>query len=203
MSESRHAMKIRVGLREQKRRHLLDTVHKKAVVLSIKHGYDLVTVEQIAVAAMISRSTFFRHFATKEAAVLYNSLGPDLMSSFRNQSSNITTIQALRNTFNEVFSGSTISAVESKLHRQRMILIRTVPKLRMAMIDQISMSTDMLASLIAEHAKRTADDPAVRTLASALMGVTIGILIDSEDNDESYLDRIDEALKQLETGFLI
>jgi len=195
-------MKSRIGLREQKRRHLLNAVHKKAVILSIKHGYTAVTVEQIAEAAMISRSTFFRHFATKEAAVLYNSLGSDLMSSFRNQPADITAIQALRNTFNEIFSESKTNSAESKLYRQRMTLIRTVPKLRMAMLDQMSMRTDMLTALIAERTQRMTNDPAVRTLANALMGVTIGILIDRE-YDENYLDRLDEALKQLERGFLI
>lgn len=38
--------------------------------LVLEHGYDAITVETICASAEISRSTFFRYFASKEDAVL-------------------------------------------------------------------------------------------------------------------------------------
>ncbi len=197
-------MKTRIGLRERKRRALLDTIHKEAVALFAKHGYDAVTVEQIAEMAKVSRSTFFRHFPTKEAAVLYNSLDPDLINTFRAQSPDITTIQALRKTLSQIFLNSATNSQENKLHEQRMTLIRTVPKLRMAMLDEASTNMNLLAGLIAERSKRSKDDLAVRTLASTLMGIAIGVLSDQDNSiHENYLSRFDQALEQLEAGFLL
>lgn len=47
-----------------------DHVSTTARNLVLEHGYEAITVETICAAAEISRSTFFRYFASKEDAVL-------------------------------------------------------------------------------------------------------------------------------------
>ena len=56
-------------LREQKKAHTREAVVQAANTLFTRDGFENVTVDQIAVAAGISRRTFFRYFPVKEAVV--------------------------------------------------------------------------------------------------------------------------------------
>jgi len=172
-----------------------------AVTLFTKQGYDVVSMEDIAKASGISRSTLFRHFATKEATVLHDNLDPILLDVFRNQPTNITTIQALRNTLHDVLLQSSTTK-EGRLHEQRYNLIRTVPQLRIAILQESAKTGAMLIELVAERTQRPVDDVTVCTLANALMGIAVGIVF-SLSKKEDYLTRFDQALQQLEAGFVI
>ncbi|WP_170201360.1 TetR/AcrR family transcriptional regulator [Actinocorallia herbida] len=59
------------GLREQKKADTRRAVHHAAIRLATEHGYDKVTVEEIADAANISRRTFFNYFTDKAEAVMF------------------------------------------------------------------------------------------------------------------------------------
>jgi AcrR family transcriptional regulator len=192
-------MRHKIGLREQKKQHILQTVHQTAVALFTKHGYDAVSMEDIAKASKISRSTLFRYFATKEMTVLHDDLSPVLLDVFRAQPATITTVQALRNALHDILLHPSRA---SRLHKQRYNLIRSVPQLRFAMLQELAKTSDMLIEIIAERTNRPVDDIVVRTLAGALMGVSIGIVF-SLGKNEDYLTRFDQALGQLEAGFVI
>jgi AcrR family transcriptional regulator len=59
------------GLRERKKAATRQALHRAAVELVTEHGYDQVTVEAIADAAMVSRRTFSNYFSGKEEALLH------------------------------------------------------------------------------------------------------------------------------------
>jgi AcrR family transcriptional regulator len=58
-----------MSLRERKKLEAWRTIRAAALRLFDEHGYEQVSVEQIAAAANVSRATFFNYFASKEAVV--------------------------------------------------------------------------------------------------------------------------------------
>jgi AcrR family transcriptional regulator len=59
------------GLRARKKARTRDTIADAAISLFLAHGYDQVSVNDIAAAAEVSKPTLFRYFATKEDLVLH------------------------------------------------------------------------------------------------------------------------------------
>jgi AcrR family transcriptional regulator len=59
------------GLRERKKRQTRETIAHAAMALFAEHGFDAVTVADVARAADVSEKTVFNYFAAKEDLVLH------------------------------------------------------------------------------------------------------------------------------------
>ncbi|MGC9668744.1 TetR/AcrR family transcriptional regulator [Planosporangium sp. 12N6] len=59
------------GLRARKKARTRDLIADTAISLFLAHGFDQVSVNDIAAAAEVSKPTLFRYFATKEDLVLH------------------------------------------------------------------------------------------------------------------------------------
>src|SRR3954447_1647377 len=59
------------GLRARKRRRTRDAVSSAAISLFLEHGFDQVSVADIAAAAEVSKPTLFRYFRSKEDLALH------------------------------------------------------------------------------------------------------------------------------------
>jgi AcrR family transcriptional regulator len=187
-----------VGLRERKKARTKAAIQQHAMRLFGQQGYQATTVEQIAEAAEVSPSTFFRYFGTKEDVVLYDVLDPPALEAFRAQPPELSPIQALRGTMRQVFAGLPVEELELQQERDR--LIRSVPELRARMLDEFARSLDLLAELVAERVGRPADDPAIRTLAGAVVGVGIAVWTRADQTVPDYVAALDAGMAQLEAG---
>ncbi|MFI7000371.1 TetR family transcriptional regulator [Nocardia sp. NPDC050175] len=62
-------------LRARRRRQTELEIHTAAVTLAVERGADQITVDEIAARAGVSARTFFRYFATRDSALVYDRWG--------------------------------------------------------------------------------------------------------------------------------
>jgi AcrR family transcriptional regulator len=190
------------GLRERKKVKTRLAIREHAMALFKDQGYDKTTVEQIAAAAEVSPSTFFRYFPSKEEVVLQDDYDALLIAAFHAQEVGVPPLQALRNAISEVFLSMPEGQQAQEAERVR--LMTEVPELRARMLAQVSEMIQMLAEAVAERVGRQSDDFEVRTFAGALVGVALGIAASSgDDPGNDYLEQFDRALALLEAGLPI
>jgi AcrR family transcriptional regulator len=199
MSLSPEVDQQRLGLRERKRARTFAAIQTHALRLFHEQGYDATTVEQIAEAAEVSPSTFFRYFPTKESVVLLDLYDEMIARLYLAQPKELKPIPALRKTLREAFAQ--LPSDEWQQQVERMTLARSVPALRAAMLDEFMRTVDMLAGMIAQREGRPVDF-AIRCLAGAFIGVTITAFFDVvNDQGTDYPALIDDSLALLEAGF--
>ena len=188
----------RPGLRERKKARTRAAIREHALRLIREQGYDATTVEQIAEAAEVSPSTFFRYFPTKEDVVLQDDLDLLWMDAFRAQPSGLSPIAAMRAALHEGFAN--MSEADMAVLRETMDLA-AIPAIRARMLDELGRTTQLLASAIAERTGRAADDFAVLTVAGAVLGVAMSAWFSTANDDiEAFADHYERGLALLEAG---
>jgi AcrR family transcriptional regulator len=188
------------GLRERKKAKTRRSIQEHALRLIAEHGYDGTTVEQIAEAAEVSPSTFFRYFPTKEDVILRDDYDPILVEALLRQPPELAPIPALRAALREVF-GTVYAEARDELYR-RTRLQMDVPALRARLMQQQLETFQTFAGAMAARTGREPTDPDVRAFAGAFMGVAMAAVMqwmESGGKDE-LPDLIDAALARLETG---
>lgn len=185
-----------LGLRERKKLRTRAAIREHAMRLFREKGYAETTVDQIADAAEVSPSTFFRYFPTKEDVVLDDEFDPLLTAAFRAQPADLNPIQAVREAMRAVF---TALPEDAKVRdRERHQLIKDVPELRMAVLDEYTRSMRLLARLLAERMGREENDLRVRVFSGAMVGVALAAL--EVDGPGEVGELLDQALALLEDG---
>ena len=188
------------GLRERKKVKTRLAIQNHALRLFREQGYEETTVEQIAEEAEVSESTFFRYFPTKADVVMWDNYDPLIVEAFRQQPPELSPIRALRCAFHVGFEQ--LSLEEQAEQRERTSLVFSVPELRAAMLDQFASSMGLLAEVVAERTGRPPDDLAVRTLAGAVIGAMMAVMVAlHEDPDADFAELVDEVMGNLEAGF--
>jgi AcrR family transcriptional regulator len=187
----------RPGLRERKKAKTRAAIRDHALRLIREQGYDATTVEQIADAAEVSPSTFFRYFPTKEDVVLQDDLDLLWINAYRDQPAELSPKAAMRAALHEAFAN--MSSEDMATLRQTMDLA-AIPAIRARMLDEFARTTQVLATAIAERSGRTPDDFAVQTAAGAVLGVAMAAWFTADDDIEAFADRYERGLALLEAG---
>jgi AcrR family transcriptional regulator len=193
----------RPGLRERKKAKTRALIQEHALRLFREQGYEATSIEQIADAAEVSPSTFFRYFPTKEEVVLYDPFDPILIEAFRAQPPELSPIGALRAAMRDVM-GSAQTDWAAQIE-ERADLILSVPELRKGMLDGMVASMEPFARALGERVRRSADDFAVRNVVGAVIGVGLFAWFGAASpghagTSAEYLALMDAALAHLEAG---
>jgi AcrR family transcriptional regulator len=205
MTSSEPADERQPGLRERKKARTRAAIQQEAMRLFRERGYDGATVEDIAEAAEVSPSTFFRYFPTKEDVVLRDDYDELMVEAFLGQPAELTPLQAARAAMRSVAAmADMLSPEERELEQVRMALTFSEPEVRARWIDELTRSTRGFAEMVATRTGLAPDDIRVRTFVGALLGVMLlamePVVEDPTRSWTDFLPAIDEALAYLEQG---
>jgi AcrR family transcriptional regulator len=189
------------GLRERKKQKTRWTIQEHALRLFQEQGYEQTTVDQIAAAAEISPSTFFRYFRSKEDVVLQDEYDPLLERALAAIPADIPVVAAVRQALRAAF-GETGPDEQQKIY-QRVKLTLAVPALRKTMLDGFTDNMKVIVDGVARRTGRAPDDLLVRTFAGACFGVWFAVLLGwvEEGAKEDLVEAMDRATAALESGF--
>jgi len=192
----------RPGLRERKKARTRAAIREHALRLFREQGYDATTVDQIAEAADVSPSTFFRYFPTKEDVVLQDDLDLLAIGAFEAQPADLSPIAALRAAAKDAFGA--LGEEELARLRETTELSLTIPEVRAAAMDELTRTIDLIAGALARRVGRDPGDFAVRNVAGAVVGVIMAANMPWEElakeGGADMFERIDAALAHLEAG---
>ena len=185
------------GLRERKKARTRADLQRHALRLFRDRGYAETTVDDIAEAAEVSRSTFFRYFAGKEQVVIYDDVDPLMAEAFAEVPAGTPLLPALRMALRASFDR--LPAEKRELEEVRMRLGHTVPEIRSALRDAFSVG--VIAEQLAPGIGRDPGDPDVLLFA----GVVAGARLAAQEAvrvspGRSYIEALDTMLGGLEGG---
>ncbi|MER7768625.1 TetR family transcriptional regulator [Kitasatospora sp. NPDC096140] len=190
-----------LSLRERKKLKTRQTIRREAYRLIAEQGYENTTVEQIAAAAEVSPSTFFRYFATKEDLVLSDEYDPAMIAAL------------LARPADEPFLTSCREAIRSLLRQllrhdreelyTRMRLVTEVSALRAGVARSSSNPQRLFLTALTRRAGVEEPTYEMRVTAAAIAAATTEALLQwaAADGREDIADLIDHTFALLESGF--
>jgi AcrR family transcriptional regulator len=166
------------GLRERKKRLMRQQLTDTATRMFMERGFDAVRVTEIAEACGVSEKTVFNYFPTKESLILdrLESTVASLKAGLADPALS-PVLAALR-----ILDGE-LGAMTSWLARQDDLaqasaaiqrfdaLIQHTPALRAHQSDMMDQFTAVAASILADRAEMSPEDPEPQIAAAALLGL--------------------------------
>jgi AcrR family transcriptional regulator len=189
------ATKSAVGLRDRKKIQTRDAIRREALLLMQANGYANTTIEQIAVAAEIAPSTFFRYFPTKESVLIANDLDMVTVNALAAQPAEMAPLKAFRRSLEITLAA--LSSAEWRFERARLRVVLSEPELRAAQMDEYQRTVRRLAEAEARRTGRDAGDLEVRVFVGAVTGSMLTAL---DGSTSGIADRMYQTLDLLEAG---
>jgi AcrR family transcriptional regulator len=170
-----------VGLRETRKIQLTQAVQREALRLFAAQGYERTTVEQIAEAAGVSTTTFYRYFSSKEDIVLFGQRTPVIEDVLDSRPVTEELPDAVRN----ALIGAVLTVLEPERDDvlARLQLIYLVPALHAAFLQQRQASVERFTRVLARRAGYSGDEFLLRlaaTLVIEAVNETIHYWVDNE-----------------------
>jgi AcrR family transcriptional regulator len=203
VTDRQSVTEVQQSLRERKKARTRASIREHALRLFREQGYTATTVEQIAAAAEVSPSTFFRYFPTKEDVILQDDMDVRLIEAFERQPPELNPIAAVRMATRDALASYT--EADQAVIRETTALTMTIPEVRARAIDEFARTIHVFAVAIAKRAGRPADDLAVRAMAGAVIGVVMSVTLPWEELEShatftDSFEQVDKALALLQAG---
>jgi len=206
------------GLRERRKRATRQMLIDTATAMFLEHGFDTVTVAEIAQACDVSPTTVFNYFPTKEALVL--DLPDDLLAALRAALADPATtpiegmVQILAGELDNLTSW--LDAQDDKAWAAEAVqrfeaMVRDTPALRAHHRNMLQQMTAAACEVLAKRAGLDPRDPEPQIVATALIGLW-SVQVNSSckyldglrgpaDVRDAVTDEVHRAALLLETGF--
>ncbi|MDT7764701.1 MAG: hypothetical protein QOC63_4121 [Mycobacterium sp.] len=182
------------GLRDRKKIQTRETIRREAMRLIEENGYPNTTVEQIAEAAEVSPSTFFRYFPSKETVLMANDLDNVTVEALEQQPADMPSLQAFRRALE--ITMARLSEEDWRFERARLRLVLSTPELKAAQFDEYRHTVAWLTEADCRRIGREPDDFEVRVFVGALAGGLMAVL----DQAPGVPERMYRALDFIEAG---
>lgn len=183
-----------LGLRDRKKIQTRDAIRREAMRLIEENGYANTTVEQIAEAAEVSPSTFFRYFPSKEMVLMANDLDLVTIKELEQQPRDMASLQAFRRALE--ITMATLSEDEWRFERARLRMVLSIPELKAVQFDEYRHTVAALTEADCRRTGREPDDFEVRVFVGALAGGLMAVL----DRASGVPKRMYRALDFMEAG---
>ncbi|MFD5462767.1 TetR family transcriptional regulator [Kitasatospora sp. NPDC127059] len=190
-----------LSLRERKKLKTRQTVRREAYRLFSAQGYENTTVEQIAAAAEISPSTFFRYFATKDDLVLTDEYDPVIIDALLERPADEPFLQSCRT----VLIGLIHDLLEHDRQEMvtRMRLVTEVPALRAGLSRSGSSPQELFLTVLTRRAGVEEPTYDMRVTSAALGAATTEAVLRwaAGNGREDIAELVDHTYALLESGF--
>jgi AcrR family transcriptional regulator len=188
------------GLRERKKRKTRGAIQREAMRLFTEQGYDATTIEQIADAAEVSQSTFFRYYPTKEDVVLLDDYHPMMAKLILERPAGESAIAAVRA---GILAALKVAfADDEELIRDRIRFMLSVPAIRARMFEQGIATQKMLRQALGTRTARDPDSFEIQVAAAVVLGaVNTAVRQWTREPGTELADLAARALDLVEAGF--
>ncbi|MEV0063570.1 TetR family transcriptional regulator [Nocardia sp. NPDC050718] len=188
----------RVGLREKHKMRTRTAIREAAMRLFEQQGYANTTVEQIAKAADVSHTTFFRYFASKEQVVINDDLADQREAAIAALPRGLGHFDLLRAILHELNR----LALENPwtANPERMKLIHAEPALRTAYQIESDRAISEALEFFADYLGVEPDNQRLRVFIAAAGGVMFHIANSTYEPGDDVYRLVLEAVDLLEQG---
>ncbi|MEU8661039.1 TetR/AcrR family transcriptional regulator [Actinoplanes philippinensis] len=158
-----------VGRRERKKAATRQAIADAALRLFLEHGYDRVSLREIADAADVSTTTLFKHFSGKEALVFDREQDNEaqLIAAVRGRAAGQDVVGALRDHLLDAY----LPVARHPQMAEFVALVDATPALRSYAERMWTRHTDSLGAAIAEECGADHDDLACVALARFVLEI--------------------------------
>ena len=167
------------GLRETKKRRTREAIAQAAADLFAEHGFDAVTVDDVARAADVSRQTVFNYFPSKEQMLFDRDAQVEaaLLAAVRDRPAGASLVDAMRGHTLGFWRRMDAILDHGPLPPGFWEIVRRSPALRDYAEATFARHARALGRQLAQERDLAADDPVCQALARALCGVNSAILV--------------------------
>lgn len=189
-------------MRDRTRRAVQGELVEVAQALFVADGYEATTVDAIAVAAGMSRRTFFRYFASKEELVLgkYDLMGERLVEALRDRPADEPAWPALRRMFDGVVAyTSDLARTPALVEMER--IVSSSAALHGAWLERMDRVQDRVAEVLRERAGHDQhDDPVPRAVVGAAFACFTAARRSFLLAGRPFADELDRAMAAVASG---